>query len=121
MKSIDAPLVAHGESIWEVIAVDVPVLDSLDELERMARQLPDLYVTYAEGWDADRERGSIERESGNEMPALSVNPLCPELWWTRPLTDWLARQLDQSRHLFGKNPKRKTLIAHGKSLGRGPD
>ncbi len=69
----------------------------------------------------DRERGSKDHESGIEMLALSVNPLSPELCWTRPLTDWLARQLCQFKHLFGENPKRKGWIAHGNNAGRGPD
>lgn len=101
--------------------VDVPMLDSLVDLERMVKQSADLYVRYAEGWDADRERGSKDHESGIEMLALSVNPLSPELCWTRPLTDWLARQLCQFKHLFGENPKRKGWIAHGNNAGRGPD
>jgi hypothetical protein len=118
-KSIDASLVVHTSSIWEVIPVDVPMLDSLVDLERMVKQSADFYVRYAEGWDADRERGSKNHESGIEMLALSVNPLSPELCWTRPLTDWLARQLCQFKHLFGEYPKRKGWIAHGNNAGRG--
>lgn len=55
------------------------------------------------------------------MPGLSFNPLQPESWWTRPLQDWLARQLCQYEHLKEENPKRHAWIARGRCIGRGPD
>lgn len=59
--------------------------------------------------------------SGLELPGLSVNPLDAERWWTRPLEDWLARQLCQYRHLAEKDPQRIAWILRGEHCGRGPD
>ena len=101
--------------------MDVPTLQALAELEALVGASPDLYVRYSEGWEEDRDGGSMDTESGIELPGLSVNPLCPEAWWSRPLDDWLARQLCQYKHLGEKNPKRFAWVARGISIGRGPD
>ena len=73
----------------------LPQLQSISELEDLVRGEPDLYIRYSEGYEADRDSGSVDTESGLELPGLSVNPLRPETWWTRPLQDWLARQTEQ--------------------------
>jgi hypothetical protein len=96
-------------------------LDSLVELEDLVRRQPRLCVRYSEGPEQDMSRNSIDTESGLELPGLSVNPLAAEAWWTRPLTDWLARQLCQYRHLSEKNPARFAWILIGREVGRGPD
>jgi len=96
-------------------------LDSLVELEDLVRREPRLCVRYSEGPEQDMSRNSIDTESGLELPGLSVNPLAAEAWWTRPLTDWLARQLCQYRHLSEKNPARFAWILTGREVGRGPD
>ncbi|MRG60652.1 hypothetical protein GE115_12350 [Agromyces sp. CFH 90414] len=80
-----------------------------------------LYVRYSEGPDDDRAGGSIDTESGLELPGLSVNPLDPEPWWTRPVEDWLARQLCQYKHLRDRNPERRAWLVCGDVVGRGPD
>ena len=96
-------------------------LDSLVQLEDLVRRQPGLCVRYSEGPEQDMSRNSIDTESGLELPGLSVNPLAAEAWWTRPLTDWLARQLCQYRHLSEKNPARFAWVLIGREVGRGPD
>ena len=63
---------------------------------------------------------ALEAELGDE-PGLSVNPLDPESWWTRPTVDWLARQLCQYKHLSERNPDRLAWVLHGEEVARGPD
>ncbi|MFC7375908.1 DUF6098 family protein [Brachybacterium sp. GCM10030267] len=96
-------------------------IGSLDELEAELRENPELFLRYSEGPDADREGGSMDSESGLEMPGLSVNPMHPESWWTRPVTDWLARQLCQYKDLAEKNPERFAWVLRGERVGNGPD
>lgn len=99
----------------------MPEVGSLEELERLVRSGAGLHVRYSEGPEPDRDRGSIDTESGLELPGLSVNPLDPEPWWTRPVQDWLARQLCQYRHLGEQNPDRFAWVLRGNLAGRGPD
>ncbi|KAA0975751.1 hypothetical protein FQ154_13185 [Paeniglutamicibacter gangotriensis] len=101
--------------------MDVPTLQAPEELEALVGASPDLYVRYSEGWEEDRAGGSMDTASGIGLPGLSVNPLCPEAWWSRPLDDWLVRQWCQYKHLGEKNPKRFAWVARGISIGRGPD
>lgn len=65
--------------------------------------------------------GSIDKDSGLELPGLSVNPLHPKPWWTRPPEDWIARQLCRYKHLQKKNPERFAWVLRGRLAGRGPD
>lgn len=97
------------------------MLDSLDTIEELATSGRPLYVRYSEGCESDTQGGSIDFESGLKLPGLAVNPLTPEDWWTRPLGDWLARQLCQYKHLQEKNPDRFAWILTGEQVGRGPD
>ncbi|WP_261166333.1 DUF6098 family protein [Microbacterium sp. Marseille-Q6965] len=94
---------------------------SLAELEDLIAQRPELHLRYSEGPAQDDGGGSIDTESGLELPGLSVNPLAPEPWWTRPVADWLARQLCQYRHLAEANPARFAWVLTGRLVGRGPD
>jgi hypothetical protein len=96
-------------------------LGSLAELEELLPHSAGLYIRYSEGLETDRMRGSIDTESGLELPGLSVNPLAPEAWWNRPLSDWLARQLCQYKDLKEKNPRRRAWVVSGRCVGRGPD
>jgi hypothetical protein len=100
---------------------DIPRLKELDQLSALVRAAPGLHIRYSEGPDHDAKQRSIDTESGLELPGLSVNPLDPEPWWTRPLEDWLARQLCQYRHLAEKNPDRFAWVLRGTTTGRGPD
>ncbi|PJJ71378.1 hypothetical protein CLV46_0923 [Diaminobutyricimonas aerilata] len=96
------------------------VLETLDELERLVVDDPELCIRYSEGPEKDGT-SSTDTESGLELPGLSVNPLRPEEWWSRPLADWLARQLCQYKHLSEKNPDRFAWVLRGRTVGRGPD
>ena len=101
--------------------MSLALLHSLAELADAVRQAPGLHVRYSAGPDADASRTSIDTESGLELPGLSVNPLDPEGWWSRPLEDWLARQLCQYRHLAEQDGDRYAWILRGRVAGRGPD
>jgi hypothetical protein len=92
----------------------------LEDLEQMLGATP-LYVRYSEGPQHDSDGASVDTESGLELPGLSVNPLDPEGWWTRPTADWLARQLCQYKHLRDRNPERRAGLVRGSVVGRGPD
>src|SRR4051812_12388058 len=101
--------------------MDLPTIDSLGELEKVLAHSAPLFVRYSEGWEKDSEGGSMDAESGLELPGLSFNPLSPEPWWSRPVADWLARQLCQYKELREKNPRRIAWIAKGLCIARGPD
>ena len=96
-------------------------LTSLAELAALVRERPGLHVRYSKGPEADGRESSFDTESGLEMPGLSVNPLDAEAWWTRPLEDWLARQLSQYRELMHKDNERRAWVLRGRCVGRGPD
>ncbi len=97
------------------------MLERLEELEELVRDNPGLHIRYSEGFEKDAGSGSMDTESGLELPGLSVNPLNPEDWWTRPVRDWLARQLCQYKHLQEQNPDRHAWVLRGRMVGRGPD
>ncbi|MGV2984627.1 DUF6098 family protein [Microbacterium sp. AGC85] len=96
-------------------------LRALADLAHLVRERSGLHVRYSKGPAHDADQRSLDTESGLELPGLSVNPLDPEDWWTRPLEDWLARQLCQYRHLAEKNPERIAWVLRGAPAGRGPD
>jgi len=102
--------------------MDRPTIDRLDDLVDLvtAHQEP-LYVRFSKGPEADAEAQSLDHESGLELPGLSVNPLHPEPWWTRPVRDWLARQLCQYAHLRDEGAGRYAWVLTGQVAGRGPD
>jgi hypothetical protein len=96
------------------------VIHHLSELEQLVRGTEPLYLRYSKGYEADSDSVSMDKESGLELPGLSVNPLSPERWWTRPLKDWLARQVCQYKHLAA-HPDRHAWVLTGECVGRGPD
>jgi len=98
-----------------------PVIDTLAELETITAATEAVYVRYSKGPRHDAREKSIDTESGLELPGLSVNPLAPEPWWTRPAVDWLARQVCQYQHLRQQNPERHPWIVQGLVVARGPD
>jgi hypothetical protein len=97
------------------------VLERLEQLETLVAGHQDLHIRYSEGFERDAGSGSVDSESGLELPGLSVNPLAPEPWWSRPLRDWLARQLCQYKHLAEQNPSRHAWVLRGREVARGPD
>lgn len=100
---------------------DFARITTMADLARRVQATPGLHVRYSEGPDSDASQRSVDTESGLDLPGLSVNPLDAEGWWTRPLEDWLARQLCQYRHLAEKNPDRFAWVLRGTPAGRGPD
>jgi hypothetical protein len=96
------------------------VVKDLEELAHLVSTTGDVYLRYSEGYEADADSRSTDTESGLQLPGLSVNPLRPEAWWTRPLKDWLARQICQYKHL-GEREERHAWLLRGTCVGRGPD
>jgi hypothetical protein len=99
----------------------VETVETFDDLVALLDRPEPVYVRYSYGPDADEDEASEDGESGLELPGLSVNPLNPEDWWTRPVEDWLARQLAQYLHLAEQNPGRFAWVLSGTMVGRGPD
>lgn len=99
----------------------LPALTTLAELADFVRAREESYVRYSEGPGRDAAGQSRDTESGLDLPGLSVNPLHPESWWTRPLEDWLARQVCQYAELAEKNPGRYAWVLDGRTVARGPD
>ena len=97
------------------------MLTELDDLVRLVEDQPELAVRFSSDIDADVRSGTTDAESGIRLPGMSVNPLHPEAWWTRPTVDWVARQICQYSHLLDEQPKRTAWLVRGRSIGRGPD
>lgn len=97
----------------------MPTIKSLDQLEQLVE--PDRYLRVSSGPDEDAGGTSTDYESGLELPGLSVNPLTPEVWWTRPLREWLARQMCNYVHLAEEAPDRHAWVLAGEIVARGPD
>ena len=89
------------------------------EVVDLVKAEPGLYVRFSAGPEADAGSPSRDGESGCLLPGLSVNRLAPEPWWTRPVTEWVARQLCQYDHLAADGRFPWVLI--GAEVGRGPD
>ncbi len=100
---------------------ELPVIDSLDELTRLSERESGLYLRYSEGPEADASHSSRDTESGLDLPGLSVVPIDPESWWSRPREDWLSRQLCQYKQLKDKNGDRFAWLLRGELIARGPD
>ncbi|HVL99610.1 MAG TPA: DUF6098 family protein [Egibacteraceae bacterium] len=99
---------------------DLPELRTLAQLAEHVR--PGVFVRFSRGPAVDRDRCSRDYESGLELPGLSVNPLQPEPWWTRPVKEWLARQLCNYVHLADEaDDERRAWILEGEVVARGPD
>ncbi|MFC0863250.1 DUF6098 family protein [Sphaerimonospora cavernae] len=99
----------------------LPIVESLDGLARVVADRSGLYLRYSKGPDEDEGRPSIDYESGLRLPGLSVTVLDAETWWTRPLRDWVARQVCKYTHLVEKGSDRRAWILTGRVVGRGPD
>ena len=104
----------------QATGTDERVIGTLSELADLVQGAETLYLRYSCGFEADRGSTSEDGESGLALPGLSVNPLTPEQWWTRPLEDWLARQICQYRHL-AEDEERFPWVLTGRCVGRGPD
>jgi len=102
-------------------STDQPEIATLEGLAELVRSRPCAYVRYSQGPEHDASEQSRDTESDLDLPGLSVNPLHPEAWWTRPLEDWLARQVCQYAELAEKNPDRFAWVLDGRVVARGPD
>lgn len=102
---------------------DIPRLSDLADVVALVRERPDAHVRYSRDPRTEAGLGSTDTESGLELPGLSVNPLGAEAWWSRPLDDWIARQLCQYRHLAEEDDdeEREAWVVAGREVGRGPD
>jgi Family of unknown function (DUF6098) len=94
-------------------------LGRLDDLvELLGLGIP-LYLRYSPGPEADAAHPSVDHESGLPMPGHSANPLNPPGWWTRPVTDWLARRVCQYRHQA--HDTARPWVLTGEIIDVGPD
>ncbi|PRY00872.1 DUF6098 family protein [Allonocardiopsis opalescens] len=99
---------------------ELPVLTTMEELLAEVARPEEVYVRHSKGPEHDAARTSVDYESGVRLPGLSVNPLSPPSWWTRPPADWVARQVRSYAHLTGETGNR-TWLLFGRVIGRGPD
>lgn len=101
----------------------MPTVTTLDEVIRLARQHPHLFVRWSRGPDADTAGASSDDLTGIVLPGLSANPLAVEPWWgNRPLRLWIGRRLYDYSHLeHEKGPGVRPWLLEGHVQGRGPD
>lgn len=100
---------------------DLPTVAGLDELADLVRDGGRLYLRYSKGPRQDRRAVSRDYESGLDLPGLSVTVLTPESWWTRPVEDWLARQVRKYASLVEEDPGRRGWVLRGRTVAHGPD
>jgi hypothetical protein len=98
---------------------DLDVVDDLDSVVELAEAHEDLFLRYSRGPEADRDRVSRDYEAGIDMPGLSVTPIRPEPWWTRPAREWVARRICKYREL--NEADRFPWLLTGQVVGAGPD
>lgn len=99
----------------------LPLVADLQALTDLVRCRPGLYLRQSQGPEADMDReGSLDYESGTEMPGLSVTNIDPEQWWPRPAIDWIARRVCKYADLSELEGRHAWLL-HGRIVGRGPD
>lgn len=99
----------------------VKTVESFDDLCALVAARPNVFVRYSRGPDIDGGSVSIDYESGLTLPGLSANPLHPEAWWTRPVDDWVARQVCRYVHLRDETADHQVgWVLTGTLVGRGP-
>ncbi|HEU5160932.1 MAG TPA: DUF6098 family protein [Streptosporangiaceae bacterium] len=103
--------------------MDLPTLQTLDELASLVERHSDLYIRWSRGPDADESGTSKDALTGVRLPGLSASPLAVEEWWApRPLTVWVARRLHDYSHLkHERGPGVRPWVLEGDERGRGPD
>jgi hypothetical protein len=103
--------------------VELPTLESLDELAELAASERVLYVRWSEGPEADlRNHTSFDDLTSTELAGLSANSLAVEDWWDGPDELWLARRIYDYLHIRRRRPaKVRPWVLEGEEVGRGPD
>jgi hypothetical protein len=96
-------------------------ISDLAQLTAIVNGAAETYLRYSHGPAADTGATSRDYESGLELPGLSVVPLRPPDWWTRPVPDWIARQICKYAQLAAGDRDRYAWILTGPVVGRGPD
>ncbi|HLU99514.1 MAG TPA: DUF6098 family protein [Thermobifida alba] len=100
----------------------IRVVEGLDALAALVGGADrPLYLRHSRGPDADAAETSRDYESGLALPGLSATVLTPQPWWTRPLADWLARQICTYVELTDAADDRAAWVLSGRVVGRGPD
>jgi Family of unknown function (DUF6098) len=97
------------------------VIRQLGELTELVCDGRQVYLRYSLGPEADAHQVSRDYESGLELPGLSVIPLAPPAWWSRPVPDWLARQVCKYVQLADSEQDRHAWVLTGQTVGLGPD
>jgi Family of unknown function (DUF6098) len=97
------------------------IVRNLEQLADAVAIQAETYLRYSRGPESDAGQTSRDYESGLELPGLSVVPLTPPDWWTRPVTDWLARQVCKYAHVAASDPGKYAWILTGQVAGPGPD
>ena len=89
-------------------------IDDLDELAELVAREPAVFVRYSRGPDRDYQ-------AALDMPGLSVTPVTPEPWWTRPSVEWIARRVCKYLDLAEIAPDRRPSVLTGEVVGNGPN
>lgn len=97
------------------------IVRNLEQLADAVAAQAEIYLRYSRGPEADTGQTSRDYESGLELPGLSVVPLTPPEWWTRPVPDWLARQICKYAHVAASDAGKYAWILTGQVVGMGPD
>jgi hypothetical protein len=98
----------------------LPVVDDLDAIVGLISAHGDVFLRYSKGPASDaRHPRSRDYEAGVDMPGLSVTPVTPEPWWSRPGHDWVARRLFKYAELHDDD--RFPWLLTGRIVGAGPD
>ena len=110
-----------GQTTGRDVDPHLATIDDLHELADLVADRRHVFVRYSRGPAEDSDRPSRDYESGLDMPGLSVTPLHPETWWTRPLIDWVARRLCKYLDLAAAAPDRRPWLLTGEVAAYGPD
>ncbi len=97
------------------------IVRNLEQLADVVAAHAEIYLRHSRGPKADMGQTSRDYESGLELPGLSVVPLSPPEWWTRPVADWLARQVCKYAHVAASDAGKYAWILTGQVAGMGPD
>ena len=120
MPGVDVASIGKAAGVSDPNTSPLPILHRLSELEPLVQ--PELFLRFSRGPEEDRGTHSRDYESGLQLPGLSVSPLQPEAWWTRPVVEWLARQLCSYVHLRDEaDDDRRPWVLTGQVVARGPD